>query len=152
MVAKDVVLNVCQGASYCGCFLSGSFPVSFGVRNISVIGVGGVRTQMTRKVAKQACGTNSCSSPFIRLGVTSFKRGSAVNFEEVSGPCPSAGEPPAALQAPSPAHAWRRRLAHASGRSWDLVTCSDMWWFEVHVREGSQPSFSSKDGCRGLLP
>ncbi len=37
-----------------------------------------MRTQITRKVARQACGTNSCSSPFIRVVITSFKRGGAV--------------------------------------------------------------------------
>lgn len=56
-----------------------------------MIGVGGVRTQITREVAKQACGTNSCSSPFIRVVITSFKRGGAVHFGEVLGPCPSPG-------------------------------------------------------------
>jgi hypothetical protein len=56
-----------------------------------VIGVGVVRTQITRKVAKQACGTNSCSSPFIKVVITSFKRGGAVYFGEVLGPCPSPG-------------------------------------------------------------
>ena len=88
---------------------------------------------ITRRLAKRACGTNSDSSPFIRVVITSFKRGGAVNF--VAVPTFRGGR--AARQAPSP----RRRPRRVCGGG----GCLTLW-----VGVGASTRAQTRDGLRHL--
>ena len=59
--------------------------------SVTVIGVGDVRTQKTREVANQACGTKSSSSPVYYSCHYVFSNAAAWSVSEKYGPRPSCG-------------------------------------------------------------